>query len=80
MILKEESNNAKKIRKHFIIQASIFIVLAFGLFFPIFPDSSITLKLFMFFMGIGCGVSLSGSFVINRKHKNIQAINSGKDN
>ena len=68
-----------RIKRHSIFQASIFVILAFGISIPIFPEASITLKLFMFLMGIGCGVSLSGSFVINRKHKNIQAINSGKD-
>ncbi len=49
----------KRMKKNSIIQTSIFVVLAFGISIPIFPDSSVTLKLFMFFMGIGCGVSLS---------------------
>jgi len=54
-------------KRNSIIQASIFIVLAFGISIPIFYDSSIALKLFMFFMGIGCGVSLSGCLMVKRK-------------
>jgi len=54
-------------KRNSIIQASIFIVLAFGILIPVFYDSSIALKLFMFFMGIGCGVSLSGCLMVKRK-------------
>ena len=57
----------KRMKRNSIIQASIFVVLAFGISIPIFPDSSIELKLFMFFMGIGCGVSLSECLMVKRK-------------
>jgi len=58
-----------KIKRYGMIQAAIFVVLAFGIPIPIFPDSSITLKLFMFFMRIGCGVSLSGNLIIQKRKK-----------
>ena len=59
----------KRIRKHSIIQAVIFAVLAFSASIPLFPETTIAAKLFMFFMGIGCGVSLSG-YLMLLKNKN----------
>jgi len=57
----------KRIKKHSIIQAFILAVFAFGISFMLFPDASLASKLFMFFMGTGCGVSLSGYLLLNRK-------------
>jgi len=57
----------KRMKRNSIIQAGIFVVMAFGISIPIFPDSSMALKLFMFFTGIGCGVSLSGCLMVRRK-------------
>ena len=57
----------KRIKRHSIIQAAIFVILAFMVSIPLFPETSITSKLFMFFMGIGCGVSLSGCLLVRKK-------------
>jgi hypothetical protein len=59
----------KKIKSSGIIQAGLFVALAFGVSIPVFPDSSIALKLFMFFMGIGCGISISRGSMIKAKTK-----------
>jgi len=57
-----------KIKSSGNVQAGLFIVLGFGLSISIFPDSFITLKLFMFFMGIGCVISISRGSMIKIKH------------
>ena len=59
----------KRVKRHSIIQAVIFAVLAFSASIPLFPETTITAKLFMFFMGVGCGVSLSGYLLLKKRKK-----------
>ena len=68
----------KRVKRHSIIQAVIFAVLAFSASIPLFPETTIAAKLFMFFMGIGCGVSLSGCLILAQKRKSKEMENSKK--